>query len=133
MDTKLFRITSDFMVSDIMNCDLLEQKLPGEMGAYFYPEDAVIECLDGDVKIETLMTEYVKQWESKQREEDSERHHTYQLTHSVALEEVHEDEFEEEEEEEEEAGNESNSECSEEVDEEDAKAKWVLSEDEDDE
>ena len=57
-----FEITSDIPVEDIGSCDLLDKKLGGVMGCFFYPKDATIrflgKCNDPKLKMKEMLSEW---------------------------------------------------------------------------
>ena len=58
-----FEITSDIPVEEIGNCDLLEKKLGGLMGCFFYPKDATIRFLGNCNDPKSKMKEMLSEWE----------------------------------------------------------------------
>jgi hypothetical protein len=95
-----FEITSDSPISDIVTCELLNVKLGGCMGCYFYPRDAVILFFDTTDQIGALQNA-LKEWDKKCREDTTcVRSHHFSVE-STPLPSVNREEEEEEEEEDE--------------------------------
>jgi hypothetical protein len=65
-----FEITSDTPISDIVTCELLNLKLGGDMGCFFYPKDAVIHFF-GTTDQKEMLDAAMKEWDKKCREDTS--------------------------------------------------------------
>ena len=57
-----FVISSSIPIGDMQECTLYEHVLPGELGRYFYPSDAVLEVVNcrGAQSISKFLKEYVQ-------------------------------------------------------------------------
>ena len=115
-----FEITSDTPIDDILACELLNMKLGGDIGCYFYPRDAVIRFFNTTDQAGGLL-DASKEWDKKCREDTTcVRSHHFSVE-STPLPNVN---GEEEEEDEEDEYNESDDEDDDDVVEEDDKDEW---------
>ena len=60
-----WEVTSDVRISDVPFCTVLERVLPGRIGAYIYPSDAVVTFLDHNVTKKTDLDGVIAREKSK--------------------------------------------------------------------